>query len=149
MEFEPHDYYDDKVLRDALERVGAKLTLHEIYGLFYGCIAATHMVLPSQYIPLIFGEEPEFESLEEANSVMGSLMALWNLLASWKPEEHVYYYPETGYAVTSQGLIRRVNDGAALIQISSKGSTSEGPMRMIYLPMPSMHLILSLSLTCF
>lgn len=87
----PNNYCGDEAMQESLEQCGSKRTLHEVYGLFYGCIAAPHMVRPSDYLELILGKEDmkPFGSLDDANRMLGNIMSLWNLIASWKPEQAI------------------------------------------------------------
>ncbi|MFQ5882541.1 MAG: SEC-C metal-binding domain-containing protein [Candidatus Methylomirabilales bacterium] len=79
-------YPGDHVLDEGLNKAGAKIILDELYGLFYGCIAATYPVMPSAYMPLIFGEEGmRIAPLGEANQILGHMMALWNHLVARDP----------------------------------------------------------------
>ncbi|MEK6776644.1 MAG: SEC-C metal-binding domain-containing protein [bacterium] len=109
-------------MRKLLIKVGSSRTLHEIYGLFYGCVGAPHMVAPSRYLPVIFdGKEPEFESMEKTKQILGGLMALWNILAGWQPEEETFYFPESSYPATLEGLKMRVRDDRSFMEFFMKG----------------------------
>lgn len=117
-----NEYCGDEGMKDFLKRAGSKLTIHELYGLFYGCLAATNLVKPSQYFPMIFSEEgANFDSEEEANVVLSNLMFLWNDLARWKPETDPFIVPDTEYPDTDAGLKRRVKDNSSLIKYFIKG----------------------------
>jgi uncharacterized protein len=55
------------------------LSLGEVRGFLFAVAAVPDLVKPSEWIPFIFcGEEPEFESMEQAEQVMGGLMSLYN-----------------------------------------------------------------------
>lgn len=117
-----NEYCGDEGMKDFLKRAGSKLTIHELYGLFYGCLAATNLVKPSQYFPMIFSEEgADFDSEEEANVVLSNLMSLWNDLARWKPETEPFIVPDTEYPDTDAGLKQRVKDNSSLIKYFIKG----------------------------
>lgn len=117
-----NEYCGDDGIKEFLKRAGSKLTIHELYGLFYGCLAATNLVKPSQYFPMIFSEEGvNFNSEEEANVVLSNLMSLWNDLARWKPETDPFIVPDTEYPDTDAGLKQRVNDNSSLIKYFIKG----------------------------
>ena len=120
----PKDYCGDKPMEEALEKCGSKRTLYEVYGLFYGCIAAPHMVRPSEYLELILGKEEDrkpFESLDDANRTLGHIMSLWNLIASWKPEEDEYFYPHRSYPKTFDGLMQTIQGHLGFMNYFIKG----------------------------
>ncbi len=117
------EYCGDTAMREMLTKMGSPRTLHEIYGLFYGCIAAPKIVLPSAYLDLVLGKEGRkpFESLEDANRVLGNIMSLWNLIAGWKPEDGEYFYADVTYPETTDGLKQMLCDRAAFITFFTKG----------------------------
>ena len=118
----PNQYCGDEVMKESLRKVGAKLTLYQIYGLFSGCIAATNLVKPSQYYPMIFREEgANFESEEEANEFLANLMSLWNSFANWNPETKPFILPKDEYPDTHDGFKQRVKDNSSLIEYFIKG----------------------------
>jgi uncharacterized protein len=119
----PNAYCGDTTMRESLEKCGSKRTLYEVYGLFYGCIAAPHMVKPSDFLELILGREDRkpFESLDDANMTLGNIMSLWNLIASWKPEQGEYVYPDTEYPETLDGLKQNIQGHLAFIIYFIKG----------------------------
>jgi hypothetical protein len=116
-------YCGDTTLRESLEKCGSKRTLYEVYGLFYGCIAAPHAVNPSGYLDIILGREDRkpFESLDDANMTLGNIMSLWNLIASWNPEQGVYVYPDMEYPETLDGLKQNIQGHLAFINFFIKG----------------------------
>lgn len=110
------NYSDDNALREALDRIKADRTLHEIYGLFYGCMAAPNVALPEQYLAMIFDEEhAAAASAAEPAGVQDNLMSLWNFIARWKPDEEPFYFPDMEYPSTTQGLQHRMADDLSLI----------------------------------
>jgi len=119
----PFDKYcGDVKMEEYLMKAASKLTLAEIYGLFYGCIAAPHMVKFSQYYSIIFGEEgSDFESMEEAKDIIGNLMSLWNILTGWKPGEEPFSCTDIEYPDTHVGLMQRVKNDLALVKYFIKG----------------------------
>lgn len=118
----PNEYCGDEAMREFLRKVNSKLSIFELYGLLYGCLAATNLVKPSQYMPMIFGEEgASFDSEEEANVFLGNLMYLWNTLAQWEPETGPFIFPDTEYPNTYTGLKQRVKDNSSLIEYFIKG----------------------------
>src|SRR3990170_3640253 len=100
-------YSDDNTTREALERVGSKRTLHEIYGLFYGGIAAPDPADPEEYLPVILEEDTNAPvSEEDAENLKGNLLSLWNFIARWKPEKEPFYFPEQEYPDNFQGVLQ-------------------------------------------
>ncbi len=110
-------YSDDTMTREALGRVGSERTLHEIYGLFYGGMAAPDPADPEKYLTVILEEDTEsLVSEEDAENLKGNLLSLWNFIARWKPEEDQFYFPEQEYADNYQGLLQHLTDDLALLQ---------------------------------
>jgi uncharacterized protein len=55
------------------------LSLGEVQGFLFALAAAPDFVKPSEWLPMIFGdEEPGFETMEEGQEVMGLVLALYN-----------------------------------------------------------------------
>jgi len=55
------------------------LRYHELQGFLFAIACAPDLVRPSEWMPEIFGgAEAEYASLEEANVILGALMALYN-----------------------------------------------------------------------
>ena len=110
-------YTDDTVTREALAKVGSERTLHEVYGLFYGGMAAPDPANPEEYLPVIFEEDPASPvSEEDAESLKNNLLSLWNFIAQWKPEEDPFYFPEQEYPDNYQGVLQRLTDDLAMVQ---------------------------------
>ena len=115
-------YTDDNLTREALRAVGSERTLHEIYGLFYGGLAAPDPADPVEFLPVIFEEDPaSVVSEEDAENLQKNLLSLWNFIASWKPEEQPFYFPEEVYPENYQGLLQRLTDNASLVQFFIAG----------------------------
>jgi uncharacterized protein len=122
MQIPTNKYCGDTELSRLLEKVGSKISLIQVYGLFYGCLSAPELAMPSAYHPLIFGEEgAEFESENEAQTVIGSLMALWNILSRWDPEGDDFFVPIINYDNTYGGLVQRLKDGGGFVEYFVKG----------------------------
>lgn len=88
-----------------LERLGAylnkltspeRLTLEGLDGLFCALITGPDLVLPSEYLPVVWGgemaDEDAFESEEQANDLVGLLMRHWNAIVD-EYEIHRVYVP--------------------------------------------------------
>ncbi len=61
------------------------MNLERVDGFFCGLLAGPELILPSEYWPVILGEqegdaEPSFESLEQAQDIMSLLMRHWNAI---------------------------------------------------------------------
>ena len=107
---------DDNNLTKLLEKLNAKMSLHGVYGLFYGCVAAPVLVMPSQYMPHILDpENSTYESMEQAESFMNTLMALWNGIARSQMEDDDMICPEKEYPNNETGLSGKADDLAALV----------------------------------
>ncbi len=111
MQIPTNKYCGDTKMSGLLEKIDAKFSLTQIYGLFYGCLSAPELVIPSMYHPLVFGEEgAEFETEEDAQTVIGGLMALWNALSRWTPASDDFFLPNIKYESTCGGLVNRLKD---------------------------------------
>ena len=110
-------YSDDNETREALTKAGSERTLHEIYGFFYGGMAAPNPADPAQYVPVVFDEEAASRASEEdAENVRENLLSLWNFIAQWKPEEDPFYFPEQEYPDNYQGLLQHLTDDVSMVQ---------------------------------
>lgn len=54
------------------------LTFRQLQGFLFALACAPELVPPSEWIPVVFGEEPVFHDGDELDGVMGALMALYN-----------------------------------------------------------------------
>jgi uncharacterized protein len=72
------------VLRSFLEhpaRPAGTLRYHELQGFLFTIASAPELVRPSEWLPIVFGDhDAGYKSLEEAEAVLGELMALYNVL---------------------------------------------------------------------
>jgi uncharacterized protein len=58
------------------------MTIEAVDGLFACLICSPEVVMPSQWMPVVWdGEGPEYESIEEANEIIGLLMRMWDEVA--------------------------------------------------------------------
>jgi len=108
-------YTDDEQTREALENAGSERTLHEMYGLFYGSLAAPDPADPGEHVPVIFGEDSE-ASEEDEEDANDNLVSLWNFIARWKPEEEPFYFPDQEYPANYEGVLQHLTDDLALVQ---------------------------------
>ena len=55
------------------------LTSRELQGFLFAVVTAPELIRPSEWLPLVFNEEqPGFSTAEEANTVLGAIMGLYN-----------------------------------------------------------------------
>jgi uncharacterized protein len=73
---------------------GKAMNIEELDGFFAALIAGPEIVAPSEYMPEVFGSETsethQFESLEEANEILGLMMRHWNDIAGTLSKVEVY-----------------------------------------------------------
>jgi len=112
------NYSDDNQTREALAKVGSKRTVHEMYGLFYGSLAAPDPADPAEHLPVIFNDEAAAEaaSEEDTENARQNLLSLWNFIAHWKPDKDPFYFPEQEYPANYQGVLQHLKDDLALVQ---------------------------------
>jgi uncharacterized protein len=125
---------------------GKAMNIEELDGFFAALICGREIVPPSEYLPEVFGSEaPEaqqFESLEEANEILGLLMRHWNDIAGTllRREVHlpVIIEDENGVGLGNDwahGFIRGTrlhHDGwAGLLADEARGGCMI-PMLMLY-----------------
>ena len=61
------------------DRPEGTLSLGEVQGFLFSVACAPDLVKPSEWVPFVFGdEEPEFDTWEEAEGIIASLMDLYN-----------------------------------------------------------------------
>jgi uncharacterized protein len=84
-------------LKKFMERPGhpeGTLSYGEMQGFIFTVAFAPDMVMPSEWLPMIFGDaDPPFNSEKEAETVMGGLMALFNEFASSASKESATRLP--------------------------------------------------------
>jgi len=63
------------------DRPEGSLTIGEVEGFLFTVAACPDLVPPSEWLPIVFGGElPQFEDREEAELVVGGLLALYNVI---------------------------------------------------------------------
>ena len=123
----PAQYQGDEWMSERLKKLGFLRSLHEVYGILHGCMAAPQMTMPSQYLSYVFGEDSaSFETEDEANEFVDNLMALWNRIAQWNPETEPIPWPATLHSDTSQGLRDRISQHDSFINYFAKGLNQGG-----------------------
>jgi uncharacterized protein len=125
---------------------GRAMNVEELDGFFAALIAGPDVVMPSEYLPQVFGSEREethqFESLEEARDILALLMRQWNDIAGTlsKGEVHLPLLLEDGNGVEhgndwARGFIRgtrlRHDSWAQLLADDDHGGCMI-PMLMLY-----------------
>jgi uncharacterized protein len=69
-------------LSDLLTKIGpSALSLEAVDGLFCALICGPEMVMPSEYLPQIWGEDAVFDHQGDVDRVIGLLMRHWNTIA--------------------------------------------------------------------
>lgn len=69
-------------LADFLDSVGpSAMNLETLDGYFAALIAGPDVVMPSEYLPQIWGEDFSFDSDAQARNILGLLMHHWNTIA--------------------------------------------------------------------
>ncbi len=62
----------------------SSMGLDELHGLLTAVICSPHVILPSQWIPVVWGDqEPEFANMDQAQDITGMMMRMNNDVASW------------------------------------------------------------------
>jgi uncharacterized protein len=73
---------------------GNAMNIEEVDGFFAALIAGPEVVMPSEYLPEVFGgdmsDAHKFSSLEEANEILALLMRHWNHIAETLSSGDVY-----------------------------------------------------------
>lgn len=73
---------------------GTVMNIEELDGFFAALIAGPEIVMPSEYLPEVFGGEMsdvrEFHSLEEVKDLLGLLMRHWNEIAGTLSKDEPY-----------------------------------------------------------
>ena len=70
-------------LTDFLEAIGSPaMNIEMLDGYFAALICGPEMVLPSDYLPQIWGEDFSFDNDAEATEIIGLIMRHWNTISS-------------------------------------------------------------------
>ena len=78
---------------------GKAMNVEELDGFFAALVAGPEVVMPSEYLPEVFGGETdahEFGSLEEAKNILALLMRHWNDIAATLSKGEVYLADSAG-----------------------------------------------------
>ena len=82
-------------LQHCLENCTGGMNIEEMDGFFAALVAGPEVVMPSQYLSPVFGDEteeaPRFEDLDEANDILALLMRHWNEIAGTLSKGEVHY----------------------------------------------------------
>ena len=125
---------------------GKAMDIEEMDGFFAALVAGPEIVMPSEYLPEVFGSETEeahqFESLEEANDILALVMRHWNDIAGAlsKGEVHLPLLLEDENGVEhgndwARGFIRGTrlrHDGWAELLADDDHGGCMIPMLMLY-----------------
>jgi uncharacterized protein len=106
-------------LRPFLEhpnRPPGTLRYHELQGFLFAIACAPELVRPSEWMPIVFGEhEAGYESLEEAQAVLGELMALYNSVNTAVAAEHATLPTDCRFR---RQVLANLDEGAPIAQWS-------------------------------
>ena len=73
---------------------GKAMNIEELDGFFAALIAGPEIVMPSEYLPEVFGgkmsDTHEFQSLEEVNDILALVMRHWNDIAATLAKDEPY-----------------------------------------------------------
>ena len=79
-----------RVFLEQPTRPAGTLTYHELQGFLFAVVSAPELIQPSEWLPIIFNErEAGYVTLEEANAILGHIMALYNEINTAVLEERV------------------------------------------------------------
>jgi len=79
-------------LDGSLDSFDGAMGLEEVDGFFCALISGPDLVMPSEYLPHVFGGEmPEFSSAEQASEIMELLFQQWNHIADTLLRDRVYF----------------------------------------------------------
>jgi len=127
-------------------KCGKAMNVEELDGFFAALIAGPENVMPSEYLPEVFGGEMsdacEFGSLDEANDILELMMRHWNTIAETlhKHEVHVPLLLEDENGVAhgnewARGFMRGMgmrHDGWAELVNDEEHGGCLIPMMMLY-----------------
>ncbi|RPI36314.1 MAG: hypothetical protein EHM54_06035 [Nitrospiraceae bacterium] len=116
------EYCGDDVMEEYLEMAGSEISIFGLYGLLYGCHAAPNPVMPSDFMPLVFGKKgPQIETEKEAQEMSDNMLALWSLIGEWEPETEDLMIPEFDYDADIEGALFRIYDALSLAGLFLQG----------------------------
>ena len=82
-------------LQQFLENCAGGMNIEEMDGFFAALVAGPEVVMPSEYLSQVFGDDteeaPRFEGLDEANDILALLMRHWNEIAGTLSKDKVHY----------------------------------------------------------
>lgn len=87
---------------------GQTMNMEEMDGFFVALVCGPEAVMPSEYLPLVWGGPPSFEKLEEAQEAISLVMRHWNTIASTLYKDDVYF----PLLLEGEGGVARGNDWA-------------------------------------
>ena len=106
-------------LRTFLEHPGrpaGTLVFHELRGFLFTVASAPELILPSEWLPIIFGEkEAGYRSLAEARAILGQIMALYNEVNATVSEERAVLPADCCFR---QNVLDNFEDSAPIAQWS-------------------------------
>lgn len=100
---------DLKELKKTLQEINCPRSIHEVFFFLRGVIAGTQVAGPSVWFGWLFdGKEPTFDSQEQAQKLMGSIMGVWNIISSAQQEGTPFSVKREIFPNTAKGVANRV-----------------------------------------
>ncbi|HUB10839.1 MAG TPA: UPF0149 family protein [Acetobacteraceae bacterium] len=87
------------------------MDISQLDGFLAGVVVGPDMIMPSEFLPVIWGgEEPEFAGVEEAHTVLGSILGRYNELADGlaaTPPDYapVFWQDQAGNRITEDWAV--------------------------------------------
>ena len=76
------------------------MSLEMLDGFFSSLVVGPELVMPSEYLPEIWGEAPEWEDLAQAQQALTAVMRLWNHIV-WRVQQPI----EEGLGADEQAML--------------------------------------------
>jgi uncharacterized protein len=91
----------------APERPEGTLRCEELGGFFFGMLGGPALIPPSQWMPVVFGQgEADYHDMDEANAVVGALMAHYNTMAVTVGADRLVTLDDVGLNSDSEETLR-------------------------------------------
>lgn len=109
------------------------LSYHEVQGFFFALASAPELVPPSEWMPMVFDEqEAGYATLEEAQTVIGELMTLYNAVNAAVAEGPVALPLD---CVFRDDILANLDDAApdcsVVPRLSTRPSAAGGPLECL------------------
>jgi uncharacterized protein YecA (UPF0149 family) len=98
-----------RAFEQLLREVNCPKSIHEVYFFLRGLITGTHVSMPSTWFGWLFdGQEPVYDSMEQAQRFMGNIMGLWNLISDAQHDDKPLPDIREEFPFTAEGIKDRV-----------------------------------------